>query len=88
MGLDLIIPFAILLILVVYLIYTRSKFEKDIVEIYDNKFKEWKSNLVNEEKPSYKELVGVIYKENYKIKIELLKKDEKEKLLKGKFDIS
>ena len=89
MGLDLIIPFLILLILVIYLIYTRNKFEKEIVEIYEKKFEEWKNNSTKvEATPTYKEFVGVIYKENYKIKIELLKKDEKEKLLKGKFEIS
>ncbi len=89
MGLDLIIPFLILLILVVYLIYTRSKFEKEILDTYEKKFEEWKNNSTKvEEKSTYKEFVGVIYKENYKIKIELLKKDEKEKLLKGKFEIS
>ncbi|MGM0519140.1 MAG: hypothetical protein ACQERD_05820 [Campylobacterota bacterium] len=87
MGLDLIIPFSILLILVVYLIYTRSKFEKNIVQLYEKKFQEWKSNSSKEQSPSYKELVGIVYKEEYKIKIELLKKDEKDKLLKGKFDI-
>ena len=40
MGLDLLIPFGILLVLVIYLIYTRSKFEKDVVQLYEKKFEE------------------------------------------------
>lgn len=51
MSLDLLIPFGILLILVIYLIYTRTKFEKNIVTLYEDKFDNWKKNsFVNIEK--------------------------------------
>lgn len=89
MSLDLLIPFAILLSLVVYLIYTRSKFEKDIVQLYEVKFEEWKeTNTSTKEEKICKELVGLVYKEGYKLNIELLNENVKDNLEKGKFGIS
>lgn len=88
MELDLLIPFAILLILVVYLIYTRNKFEKNIVSLYEEKFEDWKKHSAcDTEKLNYKELVGLIFKENDKIKIELLNQEVKRRIVQGKFDI-
>lgn len=88
MELDLLIPFAILLLLVIYLIYTRNKFEKSIVSLYEEKYEEWKKHTSsNEEKVNYKELVGLIFKENDKIKIELLNQEVKRRIVQGKFDI-
>lgn len=86
------IPFSILLILVIYLIYTRSKFEKDIVQLYEKKFEEWKSNSSTQEKKDSsnelpKHLVGLVYKQGYKLKIELLDESVKNNLEKGKFKI-
>ena len=60
MELDLFIPFAILIVLVVYFIYSRSRFEKEIVALYEKKFDEWKENsdlTVSNEKKVCKELV-------------------------------
>ncbi|MFK2822127.1 hypothetical protein [Arcobacter sp. YIC-80] len=92
MGLDMLIPFSILLVLVIYLIYTRSKFEKDIVQLYEKKFEEWKNNSSldtkkdsNNESP--KLLAGLVYKQGYKLKIELLDESVKDNLEKGKFKI-
>lgn len=82
------IPFSILLILVIYLIYTRSKFEKDIVQLYEKKFEEWKrtSTFKEEKKEDLpKVLVGLVYKQGYKLKIELLDESVKDNLEKGKF---
>lgn len=88
MELDLLIPFAILLLLVIYLIYTRNKFEKSIVSLYEEKYEEWKKHTSsNEEKVNYKELVGLIFKENDKINIELLNQEVKRRIVQGKFDI-
>ena len=73
MSIDLLIPFGILLILVVYLIFTRNNFEKDITKLYEEKFEEWKKHsTIEEEKTSHKELVGLVYKTDYKVSIELL----------------
>lgn len=89
MGLDLLIPFGILLVLVVYLIYTRSKFEKNIVNLYEKKFEEWKKNSDSsvKEKKVCKELVGLVYKEEYNINIELLNDSVKSQIERGKFSI-
>lgn len=89
MGLDLLIPFGILFVLVFYLIYTRSKFEKDIVELYEEKFEKWKENTDEKttEKKVCKELVGLVYKEEYNINIELLNDSVKTQLERGKFKI-
>ena len=84
------IPFGILLILVVYLIYTRSNFEKDIVQLYEKKFDEWKETSAPSQKEEKvcKELVGLVYKEGYKLNVELLNEDIKENLEKGKFRVT
>jgi hypothetical protein len=84
--LDLLIPFAILLILVIYLIYTRTKFEKDMLKLYEEKFEEWKkhTSLQSEDK-SKKELVALVFEENYKLKVEMFK-DIEDRLKRAKFD--
>lgn len=89
MELDLLIPFGILLILVVYLIFTRNNFEKDITKLYEEKFEEWKKHsTIEEEKTSHKELVGLVYKTDYKINIELLDFNIESALRRGKFEVS
>ncbi len=89
MGLDLLIPFGILLILVVYLIFTRNNFEKDITKLYEEKFEEWKKHCtIEKEKTSHKELVGLVYKTDYKINIELLDSNIESALKRGKFEVS
>ena len=90
MSLDLMIPFGILLALVVYLIFTRTKFEKDAIEVYEKKFEEWKefnTTTAKEVEPA-KNLVGLVYKTGYKVSIELLDESAKAQLEKGKFKIS
>lgn len=88
MGLDLIIPFAILIILVVYLIYTRGSHEKEIVELYEKKFEEWKkfNSPVVEEKAK-KEFVGIVFNEGYKTTIEVFDKTIEERIKRGKFEV-
>ncbi len=89
MSIDLLIPFGILLILVVYLIFTRNNFEKDITKLYEEKFEEWKKHsTIEEEKTSHKELVGLVYKTDYKINIELLDSTVESALRRGKFEVS
>lgn len=89
MTLDLLIPFGILLALVIYFIYTRSKFEKSIANMYEQKFEEWKQNSdsVIKDKKICKELVGLVYKEEYNITIELLDDKVKSQIQRGKFSI-
>lgn len=89
MPIDLLIPFAILVALVVYLIYTRSKFEKDIVKTYEEKFENWKEHHTPSEVKveSKNELVGLIFKKDGKIKIDLYDDYSKSLVSKGKFEI-
>ena len=89
MSIDLLIPFGILLILVVYLIFTRNNFEKDITKLYEEKFEEWrKHSTIEEENTSHKELVGLVCKTDYKINIELLDSNVESALRRGKFEVS
>lgn len=83
------IPFGILLALVVYLIYTRNNFEKDMVKLYEEKFNEWKKHsTIEKEKTSHKKLVGLVYKTDYKVSIELLDEEAEAQLKRGKFEVS
>jgi hypothetical protein len=88
-GLDLLIPFGILLTLVIYLIYSRNNFEKDITQLYEKKFDEWKKHsTIKTEKTSCKELVGLVFKTDYKVTIELLDENIESTLKRGKFEVS
>ncbi|WP_375722560.1 hypothetical protein LXN10_08160 [Arcobacter sp. KX21116] len=89
MSLDLMIPFGILLVLVVYLIFTRTKFEKETIKEYEAKFENWKVHAKPEEKEvqeSKKELVGLVFKKNGKIDIELFDELTNDRIQKGKFN--
>jgi hypothetical protein len=88
-GLDLLIPFGILLTLVIYLIYSRNNFEKDITQLYEKKFDEWKKHsTIKTEKTSCKELVGLVFKTDYKVTIELIDENIESTLKRGKFEVS
>jgi len=87
--LDLIIPFGILLVLVIYLIISRTKFEKNIVKEYEDKFENWKLHVKPKEKEveeSKRELVGLVFKKNGKIDIELFDEFSNTRIQKGKFN--
>ena len=89
MSLDLLIPFGILLIMVIYLIYSRNTFEKDITKLYEEKFDEWKKHsTIEKEKTSHKELVGLVFKTDYKVNIELFDETVEPTLKRGKFEVS
>ncbi|AXK48123.1 hypothetical protein CRU87_01540 [Aliarcobacter trophiarum LMG 25534] len=91
MAIDLLIPFAILLILVIYLIYSRNKFEKNIINLYENKFEEWKKYSKNSEDTinniDKKEIIALVFKENYKFSIEYFDKTLENSLKRAKFEI-
>ncbi|WP_321469108.1 hypothetical protein [Halarcobacter sp.] len=89
MSFDLLFPFIILITLVVYLIYTRNKFEKNILNTYEKKFEKWKENSSSnsEKKQECKQLVGLIYKEGYNITVELLDDSVSATIQRGKFKI-
>ena len=88
MTLDLLIPFGILLALVIYLIYTRTKFEKEIVALYEKKFDEWKQHSSSDEKEiKEKELVALVFKKDYKITLEYLNSKNEDILRRAKIEI-
>lgn len=87
MSFDLLLPFGILFVLVIYLIYTRNKFEKKILNIYEEKFELWKKNNPTIDEKKYKELVGLVYKEGYNITVELLDNSVSSSVQQGKFKI-
>ena len=71
------------------MIFTRNNFEKDIVKLYEEKLEEWKKHSTNEkEKTSHKELVGLVFKTDYKVNIELLDESVESVLSRGKFEIT
>lgn len=88
MGFDLLIPFGILLALVIYQISSRAKFEKNIVKEYEEKFENWKKHSTpptKEEVEAKRELVGLVFKKNGKIDIELFDEYSNDKIQRGKF---
>ena len=88
MTLDLLIPFGILFFLVVYLIYSRSRFEKNIVKLYEDKLEEWKKHSKSDEKiETKKELVALVFKKDYKITIEYFDEEIEDNLKRAKFEI-
>ena len=89
MSLDLLIPFGILLVLVMYLISSRTKFEKQTIKEYEEKFENWKVHAKSQEKEvqeTKRELVGLVFKKNGKIEIELFDEFSNDRIQKGKFN--
>lgn len=88
MALDLLLPVTILVAIVIYLIYSRNQFEKKMLNLYEEKFEAWKKhNPSTEASKESKEFVGLIFKENGKISIELHNDSAKRPLEQGKFEI-
>lgn len=89
MSLDLLLPFGVLIALVIYQISSRAKFEKELVKDYESKFENWKKHAKPHEKEeieSKRELVGLVFKKNGKIDIELFDDFSNDKIQKGKFN--
>jgi hypothetical protein len=85
---DLTIPFIILLALTIALLFDRKYNESKIIEIYEAKYKQWKSHTkIGDKKTKCKELVGLLFLEDEKLHIKLLDKKVKYKLEHKKFTI-
>lgn len=85
---DMLIPFIMLLIITIALVLERKHQEDKIVEIYEDKFEEWKkhSNIEKEEKHC-KELVGLVFLEDLKLEIQVLDKKIIDRLERKKYTI-
>ena len=86
---DMTIPFIMLLILTIALVLERKHQEDKIVEIYEDKFEEWKQHTKIETKEKQcKELVGLVYLEDSKLDIQVLDKKIIDRLERKKYTIS
>jgi len=85
---DMTVPFIMLLILTIALVLERKHQEDKIVEIYEDKFEEWKKHS-NEEKQdkTCKELVGLVFEEDSKLSIQVLDKKVIDRLERKKYTI-
>jgi hypothetical protein len=82
------IPFIMLLIITVGLILERKHHEDKIVDIYEEKFTEWKEHYDPAgEKTSHKELVGLVFMQDHKVIIETLNEKAIDPLERKKYTI-
>lgn len=85
---DMTIPFIMLLILTIALVLERKHQEDKIVEIYEDKFEEWKKHNSLETKEQHcKELVGLVFLENSQLEIQALDKKIIDKLERKKYTV-
>lgn len=85
---SMLIPFIMLLMVTIALVLERKFQEEKIVEIYEEKFENWKKHTPtaqNEKK--CKELVGLVFLEEEKLNIEVLDTKIKNRLERNKFTI-
>ena len=67
------IPFVMLLIITIALVLERKFQEDKIHEIYEKKFTNWKKHTKqNDTAVSHKELVALVYLQDYKLTIDIL----------------
>lgn len=85
---DMTIPFIMLLILTIGLVLERKHQEDKIVDIYEDKFEEWKKHSSIETKEKHcKELVGLVFLEDSKLEIQALDKKIIDRLERKKYTI-
>ena len=84
---DMMIPFIMLLMVTIALVLERKFQEEKIHEIYEDKFKNWKEHSTKGEQKQCKELVGLVYLEDYTLEIELLDDKALDQLTRKKYTI-
>ncbi len=85
---DMMIPFIMLLILTIALVLERKHHEDKIIDIYEDKFDEWKKHAsINPEEKKCKELVGLVFLEDEKLSIEILDTKIQDRLERKKYTI-
>lgn len=85
---DMMIPFIMLLIITIALVLERKHQEDKIVEIYEDKFEEWKKHSTVETKEkNCKELVGLVFLEDSQLDIQVLDKKIIDRLERKKYNI-
>ncbi len=86
MQIDMLIPLAILGAIIAYLLYSRSMYEKEVVEVYEEKLKQWKEHS-DTTVTSQKRLVALVFDQDYELSIETLDDKCVDRLSRGKFHI-
>jgi len=82
------IPFIMLLIITIALILERKHHEDKIVDIYEEKFQQWKEHSSpNKEQKPCKELAGLIFLEDNKLTIEVINEKIVDKIERKKYNI-
>jgi len=85
---DMTIPFIMLLIVTIALVLERRFHEEKIVDIYEDKLKQWKEHAsVDTKEKKCKELVGLVYLEDYQLNIEVLDEKAVDQLTRKKYNI-
>lgn len=85
---NMMIPFIMLLIVTIALVLERRFHEEKIVNIYEDKFEQWKEHAtLDENQPKSKELVGLLFLEGEKLNIELLDDKVLDRLERKKYSI-
>ena len=90
MSFDMIIAFIILIAVIIYQFYSRSKFEKAILKEYDEKFEEWKEFSDSNPKKNEvecKKFCGVIFKTGHKVTMEIADNSCIENIKREKFEL-
>jgi hypothetical protein len=85
---DLTIPFIILLLVVIFLLINRSRFESDVKKQFEDELEKYKLLEKKEViKPKSKELKGLVFEVDGKISIEIFDETTKSKIERSKFEI-
>lgn len=84
---DMTIPFIMLLIITIALLLERKHQEGKFIDIYKEKFEQWKKNHESSETKPQKELVGLVFLEDNQLNIEVLDKRAVDKLERKKYNI-
>lgn len=69
------VPFVTLVLLSIYLLYQRNKFEQETYEMFENKLEDWKQTTLKEEATKLqpideKKPCGIVYKQNDQLVVE------------------
>lgn len=85
---DLTIPFIILLLVVIFLLINRSRFESVVKKQFEEELEKYKLLEKKEViKPKSKELKGLVFEVDGKVSIEIFDETTKSKIERSKFEI-
>ena len=77
--------------MIIYLIYSRTKFEEDILITYEKKYEDWKKNSSNIKKEDIIEdnqkIVGFIIRSRYKLRLKVFDKSSYNMIQRDKYDL-